>query len=68
MKSRCGCGVGATVLAALTIIGCCLGSMNRCEKRRVIQRKQLEDAVQNWEGEGGAVVVRDDDELEVSRA
>jgi hypothetical protein len=68
MKSRCGCGVGATVLAALTIIGCCLGSMTRSEKRRTTQRKQIEEAVQNWEGEGGAVVVRDDDELEVNRA
>ena len=63
MKSRCGCGVGATVLAALTIIGCCLSSMTRSEKRRGTQLKQLEEAVQNWEGEGGAVVVKDDDEL-----
>ena len=68
MKSRCACGVGATVLAALTIIGCCLSSMNRSQKRRINQSKQLEEAVQNWEGEGGAVVLREDDELEASRA
>jgi len=50
-------------VAALTIIGCCLSSMTRSEKRRGTQLKQLEEAVQNWEGEGGAVVVKDDDEL-----
>ena len=69
MKSRCACGVGVTVLAAVTIIGCCLSSMNRRQKRRINQSKQLEEAAQNWEGEGGAVnIVEDDDEPVAQRS
>lgn len=69
MKSRSGCGVTATVFAAFTIIGCCLSAIRVCEKRRVVSKKQLDEAVENWEGEGGAVVAAaDDDELESARA
>jgi hypothetical protein len=32
------------------------------QKQRITQSQQLEEAVQNWEGEGGAVVARDADE------
>lgn len=65
--SRCGCGAGAAILAALTIIGCCLSSMNRSHKRRITQSKQLEEAVQNWEGEGGAVSILEDDDEPVAQ-
>ena len=70
MKSRCACGVTATVFAAFTIIGCCLSAIRFSEKRRVITRKQLDEAVQNWEGEGGAVIApaEGDDDLESARA
>ena len=61
MKSRSGNGVGATVFAALTIIGCCLSSIGCCQKQRTVQRRQLEDAVQNWEGEGGAILAREEE-------
>jgi hypothetical protein len=69
MKSRSACGVTATVFAALTIIGCCLSHIRLREKRRVIHQVQLEEAVENWEGEGGAVIALDeDDEREPARA
>ena len=57
--------VGATVFAALTIIGCSLSSMLSCHKQRSHHQRQLETAVQTWEDEGGAFVAeRDkDDEL-----
>ena len=66
MKSRAGNDVCATVFAALMIIGCSMYSMAIRRQRRVVQKKQLEEAVQSWEGEGGAVPVPaddDDDEL-----
>ena len=40
--------------------------MNRSQKRRFTQSKQLEDAVQNWEGEGGAVTILEDDDEPVA--
>lgn len=64
MKSRSGNEVFATVCAALTIIGCCLSSIAFSHKRRTVQHQQLEEAVQNWEGEGGAVVALDLEEDE----
>jgi len=57
MKTHFGSRYGAAIFAAMMIIGCCLGSMGRCEKRRGEQRQQLDDALENWEGEGGAVMV-----------
>lgn len=68
MKSREGNQVCATVFAALTIIGCCLSSMLSCHKGRTVQRKQVEEAVQTWEGEGGAVPAARDAEDEVAGA
>jgi hypothetical protein len=69
MKTRSSAGVCATVFAALTIIGCCLSTMARGEKRRTTCKKQLDEAVQNWEGEGGAIVAADEDEeREIARA
>ena len=57
--------VCATVFAALTIIGCCLSSMMSCHRGRLYQRKVLEDAVNNWEDEGGALpTAREEDEEE----
>jgi hypothetical protein len=70
MKSRSSNEVTITVCAALGIIACCMSSMLSCHKRRITHHQQLEEAVQNWEGEGGAVVVRDaeDEELETKHA
>jgi hypothetical protein len=62
MKHSSGSGTCAAVFAALTIIGSCMSSILCCERQRVVHRKQLEDAVQNWEGEGGATVPFDDDD------
>ena len=59
MKSRSG-NVRATMLAAFAIVGCCVSAMRWAEKQRGTQRRQLEDAVQNWEAEGGAVALRED--------
>jgi hypothetical protein len=61
MKSRSEYAVCATVVA-LTVIGCCASSMAFSQKRRVTQHKQLEEAMQNWEGEGGALPTMDEDE------
>ena len=62
MRTRSSAGVYATVFAAATIIGCCLSTMMRGERRRTTHKKQMDDAVQNWEGEGGAVIAADEDE------
>ena len=69
-KSRSSNEVCVTVCAALGIIACCIGSMLSRHKQRVVQHEQLEEAVQNWEGEGGAVVAREteDEELETRPA
>src|SRR4051812_34992644 len=69
MKTRSGNEVCVTVCAALGIIACCISSMVSRQKQRITQTQQLEEAVQNWEGEGGAVVARDteDEELESQR-
>ena len=66
MKSRSCNEVSVAVCAALGIIACCIGSIVSRHKRRTVHSRQLEEAVQNWEGEGGAVVARDieDEELE----
>ena len=61
MKSRDG-HVGSMVFAALLIIGCSLSSMLCGSRRRAGQQQQLEEAVQTWEAEGGAVVAERDDE------
>lgn len=61
MKSRDG-HARLTVLAALLIIGCSFSSMRRCCRRRAGQRHQLDDAVQTWEAEGGAVIAEQDEE------
>jgi len=62
-KSRSGNEVSIIVCAALGIIACCVSSMLSRHKQRITHTQQLEEAVQNWEGEGGAVVL-EDDELE----
>jgi hypothetical protein len=63
MKSRDDNFVCSTVFAALLIIGCSLSSMLSCYRRRCGHKQQLEEAVQTWEAEGGAVVAeRDEDE------
>jgi hypothetical protein len=50
------------VVAALTIIGCSLSSLRCCRKRRVEQRKILEEAMRTWEDEGGLVVAEKDED------
>ena len=62
MNLRSSSHVRAAVFAALTIIGCSLSSLRCCEKRRVEQRKVLDDAVRTWEDEGGLVVAEEDDD------
>ena len=62
MNSRSGSRVGAAVFAALTIIGCSLRSLRCCQKRRVEQRKVLDEAVRTWEDEGGLVVAEEDND------
>jgi len=56
MRTQRDCSVGAVMFAAVTIIGCCLSAMVCSERCRAYQQRTLKDAVQNWEGEGGAVV------------
>jgi hypothetical protein len=65
MKAHSGSHVHATVLAALAIVGWCLGAIRWAEKQRGSQRRQLEDAVQSWEAEGGAVSLNEDEEDQV---
>jgi hypothetical protein len=50
------CPVAAVLFAAAIIIGCSAHALICAEKRRLYQQRFLEEAVQNWEGEGGAVV------------
>ena len=50
------CSLGAVVFVALTIIGCSVSALICSEKSRAYHRRTLDEAVQNWEGEGGAVV------------
>ena len=68
MKSRADNLLCPTVFAALLIIGCSLSSMLSCHRRRCGQQQQLEEAVQNWEAEGGAVVAERDEDDEPSLA
>ena len=65
MKARSANHACTIAFAALTIVGCCLGSIRWSEKQRVTRRRQLEDAVQTWEAEGGAVPASEADEDEV---
>ena len=63
MHLRPGSQVRAVVVvAALSIIGCSLSSLRCCRKRRVEQRKILEEAVRTWEDEGGLVVAEEDED------
>jgi len=64
MKSRDHNLVRSTIFAALLIIGCSLSSMLSCHRRRCGHKKQLEEAVQTWEAEGGAVVAEQDEDEE----
>lgn len=66
MKSCSQNNITAAVFAALAIIGCSISSMRVCQKQRTHQKRQLEDAMQAWEAEGGAVVAKDDEEEEVA--
>jgi hypothetical protein len=66
MKSRDENHVRFTVFAALLIIGCSLASMLSCHRRRCGQKQQLDEAVQMWEAEGGAVVAERDEDDETS--
>jgi hypothetical protein len=69
MRTRSSAGVCATVFAAVTIIGCCLSTMARHEKRRTTHKKQMDEAVEKWEGEGGAIVAAEkDEERQTARA
>jgi hypothetical protein len=68
MKAHSGSDVRATVLAALAIVGCCFAAVRWAEKQRGAQRRQLEDAVQSWEAEGGAVTLNEDEEDQVLSA
>ena len=64
MKSRD--HVCSAVFAAVLIIGCSLSAMWWCTKRRTGQKRQLEEAVQTWEDEGGAFVAERDENDEPS--
>jgi len=61
-RQNCSGSLRAVVFAALTIIGCSVSALICCEKRRAYHRRTLDEAVQNWEGEGGAVVVEQEEE------
>jgi hypothetical protein len=61
MTSLKGRNVRTTVFAALMIIGCSISSMAIRRQRIVVQNKQLDEAVQAWEGEGGAVPVEQEE-------
>ena len=69
MKSQNNNSVCLVVGAAITIIASSISSIMSCRRRRFTQTKQLAVAVENWEGEGGAVVREmDEDEPVLSRA
>ena len=68
MKSRSQSHVTAAVFAALTIIGCSVSSLRCCHKQRAHQKRVLEEAMQTWEAEGGAVIAKDDKDEALVRA
>jgi hypothetical protein len=53
MKPRA-CAVN---VAALVILVCSLALLGRREKGRQMRRQEMKEALQTWEGEGGAILV-----------